>query len=101
VNPGSESTVGEPAAAQDETLARTEAALQEALAERNRLWEELQQRKAVEADLAFWRAKAEGYERSRWWKLGLPLRVAKRVLEDPPGTLDIIAHDLRQRRRSR
>lgn len=82
-----------------EALARAEAALKEALDERNRLWDELQQQKAVEADLAYWRSMAEGYERSRWWKLGKPLRIAKRVIADPPGTLDAIAHDLRQRRR--
>lgn len=90
----------EPAVDPD-ALARAEAALNEALEERNRLWEELQRHKSVEADLAFWRARAEGYERSRWWKLGAPFRVAKRVVADPPGTLDVIAHDLRQRRRPR
>ena len=90
----------EPAVDAD-ALARAEAALKEALEERNRLWDELQRQKAVEADLAFWRAKAEGYERSRWWQLGKPLRLAKRVVSDPPGTLEVIAFDMRKKRRRR
>lgn len=84
-----------------DALECAEAALREALEERNRLWGELQKRHAVQEDLAFWRSRAEGFERSRWWKLGAPLRVARRMLTDPPGTLNAIAHDLRHRRRRR
>jgi hypothetical protein len=76
-------------------------ALQEALEERNRLWEELQRRRSVEEDLAYWRARAEDIERSRWWRAGAPLRLAKRILADPPGTLEQLAYGLKQRRRDR
>jgi hypothetical protein len=76
-------------------------ALQEALEERNRLWEELQRRRSVEEDLAYWRGRAEGIERSRWWRAGAPLRLAKRILDDPPRTLEQLAFGLRERRRGR
>jgi hypothetical protein len=76
-------------------------ALQEALEERNRLWEELQRRRSVEEDLAYWRGRAQDIERSRWWRAGAPLRLAKRILDDPPGTLEQLAFGLRERRRDR
>jgi hypothetical protein len=76
-------------------------ALHEVLEERNRLWEELQQRRAVEADLEYWRARAEDLEGSRWWRAGAPFRLAKRVLADPPTTLEQIAFRLKERRRDR
>jgi hypothetical protein len=75
--------------------------LREALEERNRLWAELQRRRVVEEDLAYWRARAEDIERSRWWRAGAPLRLAKRILADPPGTLEQLAFGLRERRRDR
>jgi hypothetical protein len=78
-----------------------EAALREALEERNRLWAELQRQRALEEDLAFWRKRAHDIEQSRWWKAGAPLRLAKRALADPAETLDIIAFQLRLRRRGR
>lgn len=78
-----------------------EAALREALEERNRLWEELQRQRALEADLAYWRARAENIERSRWWRLGKPLRLAKRLLANPADTLEELSYGIRDRRRGR
>jgi hypothetical protein len=69
------------------------------LEERNRLWAELQERASMEEEAAFWRSRAEDIERSRWWRLGRPLRLVRRLRDDAPGTLDAIAHDLRLRRR--
>jgi hypothetical protein len=69
------------------------------LEERNRLWAELQERAAMEEEAAFWRSRAEDIERSRWWRLGKPFRLVRRLRDDAPGTLDAIAHDLRLRRR--
>ena len=78
---------------------RTEEALAEAVAERNRLWEELQRREALEADLDYWRGRAADIERSRWWRAGLPLRLLKRVLDDPAGMLEGAGSAIRKRRR--
>lgn len=80
---------------------RTAQALAEALEERNRLWEELQRQRALEADLAYWRARAENIERSRWWRLGKPLRLAKRLLANPADTLEELSYGIRDRRRGR
>jgi hypothetical protein len=52
---------------------------EELLEERNRLWEELQRRNAMEEDLAYWRGRAADIERSRWWRAGEPLRELKRL----------------------
>ena len=78
---------------------RVEEALAEAVAERNRLWEELQRREALEADLEYWRGRAADIERSRWWRAGLPLRLLKRVLDDPAGMLEGAGSAIRKRRR--
>jgi hypothetical protein len=78
-----------------------EAELDELLKERSRLWEELQRRRAVEADLDYWRARARDIESSRWWRAGAPFRLAKRVLQDPSTTLEEIAFRLKERRRDR
>ena len=69
------------------------------LAERNELWAELQRRNAMEADLDYWRSRAEGIERSRWWRAGMPLRYAKRFVSDPAGMLEGRAAAIRRRRR--
>jgi hypothetical protein len=69
------------------------------LEERNRLWAELQERASMEEEAAFWRSRVEDIERSRWWRLGKPFRLVRRLRDDTPGTLDAIAHDLRLRRR--
>jgi hypothetical protein len=92
----------EPLAAEptaEERAARAEQALQEALAERNRLWAELQRQRSAEEDLMFWRSRVEDIERSRWWRMTAPFRLAKRVLADPPGTMEVLAFQLRRRRR--
>jgi hypothetical protein len=74
-------------------------ALKQAIEERNRLWAELQEKNAVEADLEYWRNRAADIERSRWWKAGFPFRYAKRFLDDPAGMLEGRAHAIRRRRR--
>jgi hypothetical protein len=71
------------------------------LDERNRLWSELQRRASLEEEVAFWRSRVEDIERSRWWRLGKPFRLIRRLRDDAPGTLDAIAHNLRLRRRER
>jgi hypothetical protein len=75
------------------------AALREAIEERNRLWEELQRKNAVEADLEYWRQRASDIERSRWWRAGFPLRYVKRFVKDPAGMLEGRADAIRRRRR--
>jgi hypothetical protein len=93
--------VSEETRGAEERAERAERALAEALEERNKLWEELQSRRAAEEDLAYWRGRAEDIERSRWWRAGKPLRLAKRIVADPPGTLEQLAFGLRERRRGR
>ena len=83
----------------EERARRAEEALEESIAERNRLWAELQQRNAMEADLEYWRGRAADIERSRWWKLGFPLRYVKRFRRDPAGMLEGRAAAIRRRRR--
>jgi hypothetical protein len=83
----------------EERAARAEEALREALAERNRLWEQLQERNAADQELAYWRGRAQDIERSRWWRAGAPLRIAKRVMADPAAALSDAAGHLRERRR--
>jgi hypothetical protein len=73
--------------------------LQEALEERTRLWEELQRKNAMEADLEYWRQRASDIEGSRWWRAGFPLRYVKRFVKDPAGMLEGRAHAIRRRRR--
>jgi hypothetical protein len=91
--------VNEPALDLEERARRAEEALQQALEERNRLWDELQRKNAVEADLEYWRGRATDIERSRWWKAGFPLRYLKRFVNDPAGMLEGRAHAIRRRRR--
>ena len=76
----------------------SERTLEEALAERNRLWEELQRQRALEQDVEYWRRRATDIERSRWWRAGKPLRLLKRLRQDPPGALEGWASALRRRR---
>ena len=85
----------------EERARQAEEALAEALEERNRLWEELQRRNAMEADLEFWRNRASDIERSRWWRAGMPLRYLKRFRKDPAGMLEGRAAAIRRNRRGR
>jgi hypothetical protein len=83
----------------EERARRAEEALEEVIAERNRLWAELQRRNAMEADLDYWRGRAADIEQSRWWKIGFPLRYMKRFKKDPAGMLEGRAAAIRRRRR--
>jgi hypothetical protein len=83
----------------DERARRAEEALEAAVEERNRLWEELQRKNATEAEAEYWRTRAQDIERSRWWRAGFPLRYAKRFLSDPAGMLEGRAAAIRRRRR--
>ena len=74
-------------------------ALERAIEERNRLWAALQKKNAVEADLEYWKGRAADIERSRWWRVGFPLRYLKRFMDDPAGMLEGRAHAIRRRRR--
>ena len=91
--------MSEQATDPEERARRAEEALEEVVADRNRLWAELQRRNAVEADLEYWRGRAADIERSRWWKLGSPLRYMKRFKTDPAGRLVGRAAAIRRRRR--
>jgi hypothetical protein len=73
--------------------------LEQVVAERNRLWAELQQKNAAEADLEYWRNRAADIERSRWWRAGFPLRYLKKWVDDPAGMLEGRAFAIRRRRR--
>ena len=73
--------------------------LERAIEERNRLWSELQNKNALEADLEYWRNRATDIERSRWWRAGFPLRYLKKWRDDPAGMLEGRAFAIRRRRR--
>jgi hypothetical protein len=76
-------------------------ALEQAIKERNELWSELQRKNAREADVEYWKGRAMGMERSRWWRAGFPLRYLKRLVDDPAGMLEGRAHAIRRRRRGK
>jgi hypothetical protein len=58
---------------------RAEAALEEALEERNRLWDELHRHKAQEREVEALTEKVARMESSLSWRVPKPIRVAKRV----------------------
>ena len=91
--------MSEPVTDPEERARRAEQALAAAVEERNRLWAELQRKNATEADAEYWRDRAAGIERSRWWKAGFPLRYVKRFVSDPAGMLEGRAAAIRRRRR--
>ena len=70
-------------------------ALQAALEERNRLWEQLQAREASERELEYWRRHASAMETSLSWRITAPLRLAERGLRDPVSALRAVARRLR------
>jgi len=88
-----------PALDPEERARQAEEALAVAVAERNRLWAELQRKSAVEAEAEYWRKRAADIERSRWWRAGFPLRYLKRFASDPAGMLEGRAAAIRRRRR--
>jgi len=63
-----------PASDVDERLAAAEAALEEALSERNRLWEQLKRQQADQAELDYLRAELRAVRTSRLWQLARLLR---------------------------
>ena len=63
----------------EERARRAEAALEEALAERNRLWNELQRRTASEHEADYYRSIYAALEGSLSWRMTAPLRDAKRI----------------------
>jgi hypothetical protein len=56
-----------------------EAALEEALAERNRLWAELHERAASDRELEYYRNLTQKMEDSLSWRITTPLRTLKRL----------------------
>jgi hypothetical protein len=68
----------------EERIERAEAALSEAIEERNRLWEELHRRKAQEEELAHYRELTATVFASRSWRLTQPLRSAAWFLRQLP-----------------
>jgi hypothetical protein len=74
-----------------------EQALEEALAERTRLWEELQRDKADRRELAYLRELADGMTTSLSWRLTTPLRVVMQIARDPIGTLRPLVRKLLRR----
>ena len=62
---------------------KTDASLEEVLAERNRLWEELQRRTAQERELEHWRNRALELEQSVWWRGTEPLRKLAIAVREP------------------
>ena len=77
------------------TIEKQDEALAEALAERNRLWDELQSRIAQERELEHWRDRALEMERSLSWRITAPVRLAVRAAADPVGALRAIARRVR------
>jgi hypothetical protein len=80
----------------EERAARAEAALQDVLAERNRLWHEVQRREADARDAAELRRRLERLESSAWWRAGAPLRLLSAVLRDPRWALFALASRLKR-----
>jgi hypothetical protein len=66
---------------------RAEAALEEVMAERNRLWEELHQRAAREHELEYYKTMTEQMRGSLSWRLTAPLRTVKWFVAHVPEAL--------------
>lgn len=69
------------------------AALQQALEERNRLWEEVQRLRAEDRELDYWRGRALEMEASLGWRVTALLR---RLRRDPVGFAKAVARRLRR-----
>ncbi|MBA2505544.1 MAG: hypothetical protein H0V29_06305 [Thermoleophilaceae bacterium] len=63
-------------------------ALEEALKERNELWEKLNEERFDRAELESLRARVAMIEGSASWRLGKPLRDAKALVRDARGALE-------------
>ena len=77
VNPMDTST---PATGVEERLAAAEAALAEALAERNRLWEQVNEQRADRRELEHLRAELWAVRASRAWRLAGRYQRAKKLI---------------------
>jgi hypothetical protein len=66
-----------------------EAALEESLRERNRLWDELQRLKADRADVQAAKREVYRMETSASWKVTRPLRFAKTIWHKVKRRLDL------------
>ena len=69
-------------------------ALREALEERNRLWEELQRKNAVEADLEYWRARAERHRAVALVAGSAAASARKALIANPADTLEELAYGI-------
>ena len=69
-----------PASDVEERLAAAEAALEEALRERTRLWEQLKQRQADKRELEHLRAELRTLRASRLWRLARRFERAKELV---------------------
>ena len=65
----------------EERLAQAEAALQEATADRARVWEQAQRATALEQDLEYVRRVLDDVKSSPSWRVTAPLRRAKNAVE--------------------
>jgi hypothetical protein len=68
----------------EERASRAESALEEALAERNKLWAELQRRISVERELEHYRHAYHHLVHSHSWRVTAPLRSATWFLRQIP-----------------
>jgi hypothetical protein len=71
----------------DERIVQAEAALEEVMAERNRLWDELHQRTAREHELEYYKTMTEQMSGSLSWRLTAPLRTFKWFVAHIPEAL--------------
>ena len=65
-------------------LRRAEAALEETLAERNRLWQEVHRRAAVDEELEYYRTSMRLLHNSFSWRITRPLRTSKWFVRQGP-----------------
>lgn len=78
-------------ASPEERAERAERALAEALAERNRLWGEVQRLSAAEQDAEHWRRRAQAIEATAWWRAGWPIRMWRWAQRNPGYALRALA----------
>ena len=83
--------------ADEQAVADLRAELDEAIAERNRLWEELQRRNANEHELDYYRRMHADITGSLSWRLTEPLRALTRFARDPAGALKRLARRVLRR----